>query len=158
MIFKFQQGGNVPQQNGEQNVQQQIIELVQAAMQGDENAKKQVQQIMEAAQQGDQQAMQLAQIIQEVVKAMQSQARKQQIGGKLEYIHKLRTGVSTDETVVYEKQGGKLNKKIIKKDCNGSKVKPKEEAGGKTPSKKYFEKQGDKAKIVKKTCYFGGSL
>lgn len=157
MIFKFQQGGNAPQQ-GAQDVQQQVIALVQAAMQGDEKARAQVQSIMDAAQQGDPQATQLAQLIQDVVKAMQSQARKQQIGGKLGYIHKLRTGVNPDEEVLYERCGGKVVKKVTKKACGGNAKKPKAENGTTMPTKTYFDKKGGKASVAKKKCYFGGGL
>lgn len=160
MTFKFQQGGAAPQQDGAQDLQQQVIALVQAAMQGDEQARTQVQQIMDAAQQGDQQAVQIAQMIQQVVQAMQSQARKQQIGGKLAYIHQLRTGVGLNEEVVYEKCGGKMVKKVTKKSCNGGAVqKPKAGKGCLVKAKTYFEKCGGKAKVAKaKKCYFGGSL
>lgn len=159
MTFKFQQGGAAPQQGGAQDLQQQVVALVQAAMQGDKQARAQVQQIMDAAQQGNQQAVQIAQMIQEVVTAMQSQARKQQIGGKLAYIHQLRTGVGLDEEVTYAKCGGKMVKKVTKKSCGGPAKKPKAETGGTVKTQTYFEKCGGKAKVAKKKkCYFGGSL
>jgi hypothetical protein len=60
-INYFQQGGAAPQQ---QDMQQQVVALVQAAMQGDQEAKQTVTQIIKAAESGDQQAMQMAQMIQ----------------------------------------------------------------------------------------------
>lgn len=154
MTFKFQQGGAAPQQD----LQQQVVQLVQAAMQGDAKAREQVQQIMDAAQKGDQQAMEVAQMIQETVKSMQGQARRQQIGGKLDYIHKLRTGVNPDEEVLFERCGGKVVKKVAKK-CNGGKSmqKPKAEAGCAMKPVTYFKEKGGKAVMAKK-CFFGGSL
>ena len=155
MVFKFQQGGAAPQ--NAQQVQQQIVALVQAAMQGDQNAQQQVQQIMEAAKNGDQQAIQIAQLIQQVVQKMQAQARRQKVGGKLDYIHRLRTGVNPDEEVIYEKCGGKMTKKVVKKSACGGK--PMKEDGGsmKKNTKTYFEACGGKTKKAKK-CYFGGIL
>jgi hypothetical protein len=50
MTQKYQAGGAAPQGDP----QQQIIQLVQAAMGGDQQATAQIQQIMQAAQQGDQ--------------------------------------------------------------------------------------------------------
>lgn len=83
----FQQGGIMNQQ---QDIQQQIIQLVQAAMQGDQKATDTVNQIMQAAQQGDQQAVQLAQMIQQVVEQMKGQATMAKWGSKLEYIKSLK--------------------------------------------------------------------
>lgn len=144
-------------QNNQQEMQQQIIAMVQAAMQGDQKAKQQIDSIMQAAQNGDQNAMQIAQFIQQVVKQLQGQARQAKIGGKLAYIHKLRTGVNTDEEVIYEKCGGKMTKKVVKKSACGGK--PMKEDGGsmKKNAKTYFEACGGKTKKAKK-CYFGGIL
>lgn len=163
MVFKFQQGGTAAQA-GQQDIQQQVVALVQAAMQGDEKARKQVQDIVKAAQNGDQQAIQLANMIQEVVQAMQNQARRQKIGGKMDYIHKLRTGVNPDEEVVYAREGGKVVKKTVKKDCSGTKFLkgskvPSDSRGCAIAPKTYFECSGGKAKKVGiKKHYFGGSL
>ena len=85
-IKYFQQGGPAPQQD----IQQQVIQLVQAALGGDEKATKTVNQIMEAAKAGDQQAVQIAQMIQEVVKKMQGQATSAKWGTKLAYIKSLK--------------------------------------------------------------------
>ena len=68
-IKYFQQGGTAPQQD----LQQQVIALVQAAMQGDQQATQQVNQIMEAAKNGDPRATQIAKMIQQVVQQMQGQ-------------------------------------------------------------------------------------
>lgn len=157
MINKFQQG-EAPQ--GGQNIEQQIMELVQAAMQGNQKAQQQIQQIMQAAEQGDPQAQQIAGMIQQVAQALQGQARSQQIGGKLAYIHKLRTGVNMDEEVVFERCGGRMTKKVKKKACGG--IKLKAEDGGSAPAsnkKAYFDSCGGTTKKTKtKKCYFGGSL
>lgn len=155
MIYRHQQGGQMtPEQQ-----QQAIIQMVQAAMSGNQEAQQQIDQIMQAAQNGDQEAMKIAQFIQEVVKQLQGQARSKRIGGKLAYIHRLRTGVGLDEEVTYQRCGGKVTKKVTKKACGGAKMKPMEN-GGKAPEKKtYFECKGGKAKSTgAKKCYFGGSL
>lgn len=138
MTPKYQQGGPAPQAQGAEDMQQQIVSLVQAAMQGDEQARGQIQQIMEAAQQGDPQATQIAQMVQEVVQAMQGQARKALIGGKLNYIHRLRTGANLDEQVLYEKKGGKLTKKIVRKNQNETEDQP-EMKKNKKKKKVYYE-------------------
>lgn len=130
-INYFQQGGAAPQQ---QDMQQQIIALVQAAMQGDQKATQTVNQIMEAAKAGDQQAMQLAQMIQQIAKQMQGQATTAKWGAKLGYIRSL-------------------------KFANGGKACPTCQAGAPIkPIKKVEEKAcGGKAKKAKKR-YFGGWL
>ena len=71
---------------------QQLVALVQAAMQGDTKAQQQIQQIMAAAQQGDQQAQQLAAAIQQIVQELQGQAQMAKKGAILDYIHTLRCG------------------------------------------------------------------
>lgn len=108
----FQQGGAAPQQD----MQQQIIQLVQAAMQGDQKATETINQIMQAAQQGDQQAAQIAQMIQQVAQQMQGQATAAKWGAKLGYLRSLK----------YAK-GGKTcptcNQEIEMKKCGGKKAK-----------------------------------
>ena len=84
-VSKKQQGGQM-----QQNIQQQIIQLVQAAMQGDQKATQTIQQVMQAAEQGDQQAIQLAQMIQQVMEQMKGQATMAKWGSKLEYIKNLK--------------------------------------------------------------------
>ena len=125
IMNKYQEGGDMaPQQD---DMQSQIIQLVQAAMQGDEQAAQQIEQIMQAAQQGDQQAAQIAQMIQEVIQQMQGQsAQAAKQGAKLNYIKRLRGECKPDEELVYFKSGGqvckKCQKKAIKKACGGKKM------------------------------------
>lgn len=110
-INYFQQGGAAPQQD----MQQQVVALVQAAMQGDQKATETVNKIMEAAKAGDQQAMQIAQMIQQVAQKMQGQATAAKWGAKLGYIKSLK----------YAK-GGKTcpacEKKVEMKACGGKKA------------------------------------
>lgn len=129
-INYFQQGGAAPQQD----MQQKVVALVQAAMQGDQKATQTVNKIMEAAKAGDQQAIQLAQMIQQVAKQMQGQATAAKWGAKLSYIRSL-------------------------KYANGGKACPTCQAGAPIkPVKKVEEKAcGGKAKKAKKR-YFGGWL
>lgn len=104
----------------EQQLQQQIVQLVQAAMQGDEQANQQIQQIMQAAQQGDQQAMQIAQMIQQVAQAMQQQqVQAAKFGAKLNYIKSLRGECPEGYEMKMFKQGGRVCKKCMKKEQGG---------------------------------------
>lgn len=114
------------------DIKQQVIKLVQAAMQGDKQAKEQVEQIMKAAQSGDEQAGQIAMLIQETVKAIQGQAQRAELGGKLAYIRYLRTGLMPDEEVSYHKCGGRVMKKVSKKACGNKMEMPKK------VTKRYF--------------------
>ena len=127
-IKYFEKGGLTPQNNTD--IQQQVVALVQAAMQGDEKANQTVTQIMEAAKAGDQQATQLAQMIQQVVQQMQGQATAAKWGAKLGYIRSLKYA-----------QGGKACPACEK----GAPIKVEEKACG------------GKAKKAKKR-YFGGWL
>lgn len=127
-IKYFQKGGAA--QQGSQDMQQQIVALVQAAIQGDEKANQTVNQIMEAAKKGDQQAVQLAQMIQAVVQQMKGQATSAKWGSKLNYIRSLKYA-----------QGGKACPACAK----GAPIKVEEKACG------------GKAKKAKKR-YFGGWL
>lgn len=131
-IKYFQQGGAVPQQ---QDVQQQIIQLVQAAMQGDQQATQTIQQVMQAAEQGDQQAQQLAQMIQQVAEQMKGQATMAKWGSKLKYIKSLKYAKG-GKTCLECQQGGDIStthnnslKNPLKKSIN--KVEEKA-CGGKT--------------------------
>lgn len=123
----FQAGGTMTTQTTqptkENDIEQQVVQLVQAAMQGDQQATQTIDQIMQAAQSGDQQAVQIAQMIQEVAKQMQGQAQAAKYGAKVAYLRKLKTGVNADEEVIYQKCGGKTVKKVVKKDCKGAKMK-----------------------------------
>lgn len=109
-IKYFQQGGIAPQQ---QDLQQQVIALVQAAMQGDQQATQQVNQIMEAAKNGDPRATQIAQMIQQVVQQMQGQATSAKWGAKLRYIQSLKYAKGGKTCPECEKQ------KIEEKKCGG---------------------------------------
>lgn len=112
----------------EQQLQQQIVQLVQAAMQGDQQATQQIQQIMQAAQQGDQQAAQLAQMIQQVAQQMQQQqVQAAKFGAKLNYIKQLRGVCPDGYEMKYFKAGGQLCKQCVAKQ-------KKMEEGGKAPS------------------------
>ncbi len=102
----------------EQELQQQIIQLVQAAMGGNQQANKQIQQIMYAAQQGDQQATQLAQMIQSVAQQLQQQqVQAAKFGAKLDYIKQLRGQCPDGYEMQYYKAGGQLCKKCMKKQA-----------------------------------------
>lgn len=113
-IKYFQQGGAAPQQ---QDLQQQVIALVQAAMQGDQQATQQVNQIMEAAKTGDPQATQIAQMIQQVVQQMQGQATSAKWGAKLRYIQSLKYAKGGKTCPECEKK--KAEEKIAEKKCGG---------------------------------------
>lgn len=110
----------------EQQLQQQIVQLVQAALQGDQQATQQIQQIMQAAQQGDQQAAQLAQMIQQVAQQMQQQqVQAAKFGAKLNYIKQLRGVCPDGYEMQYFKKGGQFCKRCVQK---------KMEEGGEVPS------------------------
>lgn len=141
-INYFQQGGAAPQQD----IQQQVTALVQAAMQGDQKATQTVNQIMEAAKAGDQQATQLAQLIQQVVQQMKGQATAAKWGSKLNYIRSLKyaKGGKTCSAcqnggmpVTSDKAYIKSNKKVEEKACGGKAKKHQE--GGFLSSKTYPE-------------------
>lgn len=122
-INYFQEGGAMAPQaaptaapaQGGQDIQAQVMQLVQAAMNGDKQATQTIQQIMQAAQQGDQQAVQIAQIIQDVAKQMQGQATAAKYGAKLSYIKSLRSGCPEGYEVSYHKKGGVLCKECVAK-------------------------------------------
>lgn len=120
-IKYFQQGGQPTVQAGQQDIQQQIIALVQAAMQGDQKATQTVNQIMEAAKAGDKQAMQIAQMIQQVAQKMQGQATAAKWGAKLNYIRSLKyaCGGKTRTSCKEAEKGCKIEKKA----CGGKKAK-----------------------------------
>lgn len=132
----------------EKKLQQQIVQLVQAAMQGNKNAQQRVQQIMQAAQQGDQQAAQIAQMIQAVAKQIQNQqVQAAKFGAKLNYIRQLNGKCPDGYEMQYFKQGGQICKKCINKAMM--------EDGGTTPQNPVDAfKCGRKMK--KKAC--GGSV
>lgn len=117
-IKYFQQGGQPTAQAGQQDIQQQVVALVQAAMQGDQKATQTVNQIMEKAKAGDQQAMQLAQMIQQVAQQMKTSAKW---GAKLGYIRSLKyaRGGKTCPACQAAEKGDKIEKKA----CGGKKAK-----------------------------------
>lgn len=97
----------------QQQIQQQIEELVKAAMEGDEQATQAIQQIMQAAEQGDPQAQQIASMIQEVAQQYGAQSAKK--GAKLNYINYLRGKCPEGYEIKYYKKGGNLCKACVKK-------------------------------------------
>jgi hypothetical protein len=127
-INYFQQGGAAPQQ---QNMQQQVMQLVQAAMQGDKKATQTIQQVIQAAEQGDQQAQQIAQMIQQVMEQVKGQAVSAKWGSKLKYIKSLKyakggktcpscqNGGKSLETPSINKSLKKPIKKVEEKACGG---------------------------------------
>ena len=121
-IDYFKNGGNTQQvasnsqQQSANDIQQQVVALVQAAMQGDEKANQTVNQIMEAAKAGDQQAAQLAQMIQQVVQQMQGQATAAKWGAKLSYIRSLKYAKGGKACPACEK-GAPI--KVEEKACGG---------------------------------------
>ena len=119
---KFQEGGAAPQGDP----QEQIIQLVQAAMQGDQQATAQIQQIMQAAQQGDQQAGQIAEMIMQIMNQMQGGAPQvARNGAKLNYIKKLKGECPEGYEMAYFKAGGKVCKKCqkkVEKACGGTRT------------------------------------
>lgn len=117
-----QQGGTMNQQQG---IEQQVVQLVQAAAAGDQKATQQIEKIMQAAQQGNQEAIQIAQIIQKVVQAMQAQQGvKAQLGAKLAYINKLKGICPEGSEKVYLKNGGCMCKQ---KAAEGAELKKKKQ-------------------------------
>lgn len=141
--LKFKQGGQMykyaagaqmvqPQQaSGQQGIEQQAMDLVQAAMQGDQQANQTIQKIMQAAQQGDQQAVQVAQLLKAIVQQMKG-SRKARLGAKLDYIKQSIGECPEGQEVVYFKKGGE-----ICKVCAGKKM----QDGGKSDPIKNFKKK-----------------
>lgn len=116
----------------EQELQQQIVSLIQAAMSGDQQATQQIQQIVQAAQQGDQRAIQLAQMIQAIYQQMQGQqTQAAKFGAKLNHIKKLRGQCPDGYDLQYFKAGGQLCKKCIKKQQEGNPIEEFKKGGRK---------------------------
>lgn len=101
MITKLQQGGQM---------EQQLAQLVQAAMSGDQQATQQIDQIMQAAKKGDQKAIQLAQYIQAIAQKLQG-SRKARLGAKLNYYNYLKKGGTICPTCPKYQSGGWIDKK-----------------------------------------------
>ena len=157
MINYYQQGGAV------QDPQEQIVALVQAAMQGDKKATQQIQQIQAAAEQGDKQATQIMQFIQQIIQQMQQQAQKAKYGAKLQYLALLRGECPEGTHMAYFKAGGQICKKCVQNQiqqdkCGGKAKKKKMACGGATKTinsiKAEMEKCGGKMK--KEKC--GGKM
>lgn len=101
MITKLQQGGQM---------EQQLVQLVQAAMSGDQQATQQIDQIMQAAKKGDQKAIQLAQYIQTIAQKLQG-SRKARLGAKLNYYNYLKKGGTICPTCPKYQSGGWIDRK-----------------------------------------------
>lgn len=108
----------------DEQLQQEIIKLVQAAMNNDEQAIQQIQQIMQAAEQGDPQAAQIAQLIQQIIQEQQGGVPKNRFGAKIEYIKRLKGICPEGQEMQFFKKGGKVCKKCMPKAAKkGCKVK-----------------------------------
>lgn len=141
-VSSKQQGGTMNQQQG---IEQQIVQLVQAAASGDQQANNQIEQIMQAAQQGNQEAIQIAQIIQKVIQTMKQQKGiKAALGAKLDYLNKLKGICPEGSEKVYLKNGGCMCKQIKSK---GGEV--KKEESSKNEVQKFKAAKGCKTKKKK---------
>lgn len=118
----LQQGGQAP------SIEEQVVSLVQAAMQGDQQANDQINQIMQAAKQGDQKAQQLAQLIQQVAQKLQgAQPEAMKCGGKVRAKVKKACGgkkLEEGDKIQKTKKGcpcslKKVGGRLIEVDCNG---------------------------------------
>ena len=124
---KFQQGGSIDQQ---------LIQLVQAAQQGNQEAIQQLTQIKQAAEQGDQQALQIMQKIQQIMQQVQSA----KLGAALNYIKRIKGECPEGQELVYFKKGGSICKQCV----------AKQNAKDEDPVKAFKEKCGGKTKKVEK--------
>ena len=139
----------------DEQMQQQIVALVQAALQGDQQAQQQIQQVMEAAQAGDEQAIQIAQLIQQVAQELQGGQQQEEapisakLGAKLNYIKYLRGQCPDGYEMQMFKKGGTVCKKCVKKGAQGIS----------TPTRQYndaVEEFKCGRKMKKKAC--GGTM
>lgn len=142
-------------------MQQQLVALVQAAMQGDQQASQQIQQVMQAAQQGDQQAAQIAQMIQQIAQQLQGGRPSAKYGAKLNYIKYLRGECPDGFEMQTFKKGGAICKKCVKKQAGGDfegnavdRFREEMKCGGKT--KKPVKKGACGTKVKQEKC--GGSV
>ena len=122
-IKYFQQGGTMNQQ---QDVQQQVIQLVQAAMQGDQKATETINQIMQAAQ--------MAPMIQQVIEQMKGQANMAKQGSKLRYIKSLKYAKGGKTCPSCQNEDKSLQTPFVKKSAK----KAEEKACGGKVKKRYF--------------------
>lgn len=143
-VSKKQQGGQMQQQD----IQQQVIQLVQAAMQGDQKATQTIQQVIQAAKQGDQQAIQLAQMIQQVMEQMKGQTQVAKMGSKLEYIKSLKYAKGGKTCLSCQNGGKPLETPPVNKSLKKPIKKVEEKAcGGKTKKYQNGNKFEDKYKL-----------
>ena len=151
MINFYQDGGQV-----QDDPQQKIIALVQAAQQGDQQAQQTIQQIQQAAQQGDQQAAQIMQLIQQITQQMQQQVQAARHGAKLNYLASLRGYCPQGSHLEFFKIGGQICKKCMQNKvqedkCGGKAKKQKMACGGVTKGINLIKAElGDKLKNKKK--------
>ena len=151
MINFYQDGGQV-----QDDPQQKIIALVQAAQQGDQQAQQTIQQIQQAAQQGDQQAAQIMQLIQQITQQMQQQIQAARHGAKLNYLASLRGYCPQGSHLEFFKIGGQICKKCMQNKvqedkCGGKAKKQKMACGGVTKGINLIKAElGDKLKNKKK--------
>ena len=152
MINFYQDGGQV-----QDDPQQKIIALVQAAQQGDQQAQQTIQQIQQAAQQGDQQAAQIMQLIQQITQQMQQQVQAARHGAKLNYLASLRGYCPQGSHLEFFKVGGQICKKCMQNKvqedkCGGKAKKQKMACGGVTKGINLIKAElGDKLKNKKKS-------
>lgn len=151
MINFYQDGGQV-----QDDPQQKIIALVQAAQQGYQQAQQTIQQIQQAAQQGDQQAAQIMQLIQKITQQMQQQIQAARHGAKLNYLASLRGYCPQGSHLEFFKVGGQICKKCMQNKvqedkCGGKAKKQKMACGGVTKGINLIKAElGDKLKNKKK--------
>ena len=151
MINFYQDGGQV-----QDDPQQKIIALVQAAQQGDQQAQQAIQQIQQAAQQGDQQAAQIMQLIQQITQQIQQQIQAARHGAKLNYLASLRGYCPQGSHLEFFKIGGQICKKCMQNKvqedkCGGKAKKRKMACGGVTKGINLIKAElGDKLKNKKK--------
>lgn len=123
----------------EQQIQQKVIQLVQAAASGNPQAQQQIQQIKQAAQ-SDPQYAQIAKLIEAVEQQMG--IVKSARGSKLNYIKSLKTQCNQDEELVYLKKGGR-----VCPVCQKKKTKSKKSGGAIESFKEYYKCGGKKKKM-----------
>lgn len=131
-INYFAPGGAVAapaQQAGNSQIQAQVAQLVQSAIQGDQDALQAIIQVMQAAESDpqaaeimnmiaqDPNAQQLAEILQSMpAQAGQAaQAPMSKDGSKISYLKTLKTGCPDGYEVSYRRQGGHICKECVKK-------------------------------------------
>lgn len=160
----------------DKKTQQQIVQLVQDAMQQNPEALQKIQQIKQAADSGNQQAAALFHVIQQVAEQLAGQQKQltgQQTvaaakGAKLQYLNSLKNKCKEGEELVYMKAGGTFCKKCEKRiqvqakrggaveefkskyDKCGGKIK-KKEIGGQIQQQKKQQKPAQTQKPTKQT-------